>query len=193
MKKLLSICLSLVCACSLQAQGGLYPLNSWFLHPGLNASLSFSAFTSFKGGSGFSNSLSVAYADSLTSRLTYAVGGYVRHTSWGGRSFSDAGLTAMLNYQFDDHLEGTLFAQKSLAEPSMLRSPMMPYWMREEMADKIGAELRYHFDSGLSLGVGVSMSRIELPEQRFHLMNVHQPSAAHDSHQPPASYGGGRP
>ena len=176
MKKRLTISMLLLCACTLQAQEGLYPLSSWYMHPGLNATLSASVIVSPRSGSGFSNSLSIAYADSIMSRLTYAVGGYVRHMSWQGRSFSDAGLTAMLNYRFDEHWEATLFAQKSIVEP---RTPMMPFWMREEVADKIGAEVRYHFSPSFSLGV--SMWKVAYPQQPFPLMS---------GHHPPAAYGG---
>lgn len=178
MKSRLLTSLLLLCACTLQAQEGLYPLNSWYLHPGLNGTLSASVIVSPRQGSGFSNSLSIAYADSIMSRLTYAVGGYVRHTSWQGHSFSDAGLTAMLNYRINEHWEATLFAQKGIIEP---RTHMMPFWLHEEIADKIGAEVRYHFSPAFSLGV--SMWKVAYPQQSF------PPTSGH---HPPASYGGSR-
>lgn len=171
MKRLLQIAIGWVCVCSANAQAGLYSP-----YPGLNMTLSVAVTVSPGAGSGFSNSLSIAYADSIMSRLSYAVGGYAHHYSWNGRSFSDTGLTAMLNYRFDEHWEATLYVQKGFVEP---RTPMMPYWMLDEMADKIGAEVCYHFSPAFS--VGVSVWRISYSDVKSPFKNTHQP---------PAFYGG---
>lgn len=134
-----------------QAQQSLFPMDGSPLYPGLHATLSASV-TVGPSGSGFSHGLSIAYADSIMSRLTYTIGGYYRHHHWLGHGYSDAGLTAMLNYRFDQRWEGTLYVQKSLEQP---RAPRMPFWVREEMADKIGAEVRYHFSPSFTMGVSV--------------------------------------
>ena len=182
-KKLLTVIGGLACACTLHAQAWLYPIDSWFLPPGLNTTLSASVIVSPDAGSGFSNSISIAYADSIMSRLTYAVGGYARYNSWRGRSFSDAGLAAMLNYRFDDHWEATLYAPKNISRPDM---PIMSYWMMADLADKIGAEVRYHFSPAFS--VGVSVWHVSYPDVRSPFADVRSPFA--NSHQPPAFYGG---
>ena len=63
----------------------------------------------------------------------------------------DAGLSAMLDYRFDDHWEGTFFVQKTFVQP---KTPM-PLFLREDIGDKIGAEVRYHFNPAFSVGVSV--------------------------------------
>lgn len=127
--------------------------NDWSLHTGLNVSLSASAFFGLghHGGSGFSNTVSLMYADTLTTRLSYAVGGYYSRLDWRGMNVGDAGLSAMLDYRFDDHWEGTFFVQKTFVQP---KTPM-PLFLREDIGDKIGAEVRYHFNPAFSVGVSV--------------------------------------
>ena len=155
----------LLCACTLQAQEGLYPLGSWYMHPGLNGTLSASVIVSPGSGSGFSNSLSIAYADSIMSRLTYAVGGYVRHMSWQGRSFSDAGLTAMLNYRFDEHWEGFIYGQKSVARSE--RYPL-PLYDLSNAGDRIGAGVRYNFNPTFWIEVSFEASKYDVPNHFTH-------------------------
>ncbi len=131
-------------------------LDGWQLHRGLNGSLSFAGIFGLghKSGSGFANTVSLMYADTLNSRLSYAVGGYLSRLDWRGHPTTDGGLSAMLSYRFDDHWEATVFAQKSLLSE---RSMMLPYYMRQDIGDRIGAELRYSVNPTFSFSVGVSM------------------------------------
>ena len=173
MKKRLTISMLLLCACTLQAQEGLYPLSGWYMHPGLNATLSASVIVSPRSWSGFSNSLSIAYADSIMSRLTYAVGGYVRHMSWQGRSFSDAGLTAMLNYRFDEHWEAYIYAQKSLTNnhqaPLPLYSSMYSLGgLHNGWGDRIGAAVRYNFNPSFSIEVSLEKQWLPNPDNLYY-------------------------
>ena len=133
--------------------GTLSGLSHWQLHPGLNVSLSASAIigTGRHGGSGFANSAALMYAGSITPRLSYAVGAYSTMLDYGGRQMHDAGLTAMLDYRFDEHWEATAFVQKSVVQPRLMPQH---YWL-SDVGDKIGASVRYHFNPNVSIGVSV--------------------------------------
>ncbi|MCR4603721.1 MAG: hypothetical protein K5683_09360 [Prevotella sp.] len=126
---------------------------SWPLHKGLNASLSTAAIFGLghHGGSGFGYGLSLAYAGSITPRLSYALGGYSQLLNYNGSQLRDAGVTALLDYRIDNHWETTAFVQKSLIEP---RLPYQLYWLND-VGDKIGASLHYHFSPSLSIGISV--------------------------------------
>ena len=132
-----------------------YP--NWNLHRGLNASLSASAIVGLghNSGSGFANSLSVMYADTITSRLSFAVGGYYSILNYGGRQLNDVGLSAMLGYRFNDHCEASAFVQKSIMQPTV---PPQLYWM-SDVGDKIGASLRYNFNPAFSVSLSVWSER----------------------------------
>jgi len=125
----------------------------WQLHEGLNASLSTAAIFGLghHGGSGFAYGLSLAYAGNITPRLSYAIGGYSQLLNYGGSQLRDAGLTAVLDYRIDNHWETTAFVQKSIVEP---RLPYQLYWL-DDVGDKIGASLHYHFNPSLSIGISV--------------------------------------
>ncbi|MBQ9646380.1 MAG: hypothetical protein IJV24_08530 [Prevotella sp.] len=139
-------------------------LNSWQLHAGVNASLSMAGIFSHRG-SGFSNTASLMYADTLTSRLSFAVGGYLSRLDWRGRAFTDAGLTALLNYRIDEHLEASLFVQKSILPEK--RFIPLPLVLREDIGDRIGAEIRYHFSPVFSMGVSVWCQQSTVPPGAF--------------------------
>lgn len=127
--------------------------SDWKLHPGLNGSLSASATVGLGDDSfsGFSQSVALMYAASLSPRLSLGVGGYFTHFNWGPRDYNDAGLTAVLGYRFDEHWEAYLFAEKSLQTPHMPR----PLYDLSGIGDKIGAEVRYNFSPSLSVGLSV--------------------------------------
>lgn len=127
--------------------------SDWSLHRGLNASLSASAIVGLgrHSGSGFANSLSLMYADNITPKLSFAVGGYYSFLDYSGHQLRDAGLTAMLNYRFDEHWEAAAFVQKSILQPKL---PPQLYWMND-VGDKIGASLRYNFNPAFSVSISV--------------------------------------
>lgn len=135
--------------------GGIFPgsYNDWALHRGLNASLSASAIIGIgrHAGNGFANSFSLMYADNITPKLSYAVGGYYSFLDYSGRQLRDTGLSAMLNYRFDEHWEATAFVQKSVMQPKL---PPQLYWL-SDVGDKIGASLRYNFTPDFSVSVSV--------------------------------------
>lgn len=125
----------------------------WQLHQGLNASLSASAIFGLgrHGGSGFSNSLSLMYAGSVTPKLSFALGGYASFLEYGGMRSRDAGFSALLDYRIDEHWETSAFLQKSIVQPHL--APSL-YWL-DDVGDKIGASVRYHFNPSFSIGVSV--------------------------------------
>ena len=127
--------------------------SDWRLHQGLNVSLSASAIWGLghPGGSGFANSLSLMYAGSVTPKLSFAIGGYTSFLDYGGRQMRDAGLSALLAYQIDEHWEASAFIKKSFAQPRL--SPQL-YWL-SDVGDKIGASVQYHFNPSFSIGVSV--------------------------------------
>ena len=127
--------------------------SDWALHHGLNASLSASAIVGVgrHSGGGFANSVSLMYADSITSHLSFAIGGYYSFLNYSGQQLRDAGLTAMLGYRFNDHWEASAFIQKSIMQPNL---PPQLYWMND-VGDKIGASLRYNFNPSFSVSISV--------------------------------------
>lgn len=130
--------------------GGFY---DWELHSGFNASLSAAAIFGLghNAGSGFANSMAMAYAGRITPKLSYSIGGYTSFLDYASHVMKDAGLTAMLSYRFDEHWEAALFAQKSLIKPQV---PRHLYWM-DDVGDKIGASVRYSFNPAFSIGLSV--------------------------------------
>jgi len=135
-------------------------LSDWSLHPGMNASLSASVGWSKHLGTGFANSLSLMHANLLAPRLSYAIGVHTLHLDWGPYAVNDAGLTAMLGYRLNDHWETYLFAQKSLVEPRV----KLPFFLADDIGDKIGASIRYNFNPQFSVQLSVWEGR--RPEPR---------------------------
>lgn len=136
--------------------GSLYTsLGDWELHPGLNVSLSASAIIGVgkHASSGFANSAAVMYAGQLKPRLSFTLGGYSSFLDYGRHQMKDAGLTAMLNYRFDEHWEAGVFAQKSLMQPRLPLQNM--WWLGSDFGDKIGAMVKYNFNPHFSLQVSV--------------------------------------
>ena len=141
---------------------GVYPylwtgFNSWDLHRGLNVSMGASVFGSFgkhaNGGTGFAQNVALMYAMPLTDKLSFSIGGYYSHFNYGRESFHDAGLNAVLGYQFNEHWEAYLYAQKSLTD----RKRFMPLPLGELMnqGDRIGAAVKYNFSPSFSIQVSM--------------------------------------
>lgn len=92
----------------------------WGLHEGLNVSLGLNAFvTSGKHvphRGGFGQNLSLSYLTPLTKdrKLWLNVGGSLNHTTWGGDSYRDGSVYAMLGYRFNDRWEAYIYGQLSL-------------------------------------------------------------------------------
>ncbi|SES95106.1 hypothetical protein [Prevotella sp. kh1p2] len=153
---------------------------AWGLHSGLNVEVGLSAFATFgkhvphRGG--FSQNINAAYVAPLTrnGKLWLAAGGYLNNTNWGGDSYRDAGLYALLGYRIDQHWEAYAYGQLSLASnydrfysrywgygPAYMGfcSPMgiggTRYGMGMPGAKVAGGGVTYHFNRNFSLGVSV--------------------------------------
>ncbi|WP_051523581.1 hypothetical protein [Prevotella sp. MA2016] len=130
-------------------------LGNWELHPGLNASFSAAAIFGLgsHASSGFSNSAAVMYAGQLMPKLSFSIGGYSSFLDYGRHQMRDAGLTAMLNYRFDEHWEAGIFAQKSMMHPRMPLQNM--WWLGDDFGDKIGATVKYNVNLNFSFQLSV--------------------------------------
>lgn len=136
---------------------GYYPtltgLNSWDVHEGLNVSLDASVFSTFGSGNtwsgaGFSQSVAMLYAIPLTQRLSMSVGGYFSNTSWAHSTWKDAGMTAVLGYQFDEHWSAYLYGQKSFIKNQPIPAHLMDMG---DLGDRIGAAVRYTFNPNFAI------------------------------------------
>lgn len=136
--------------------GAMYTsLGNWDLHPGLNASFSASAIFGVgkHSSSGFANSAAVMYAGQLSPKLSFSIGGYSSFMDYGRHQMKDAGLTAMLNYRFDEHWEAGVFGQKSMMQPNMPLQNM--WWLCNDFGDKIGAMVKYNVNPNFSFQLSV--------------------------------------
>lgn len=138
---------------------GWWGFNNWTLHKGLNVNLGASVFAAFgKGapkGAGFAQDLSMMYALPLTKRLTLAIGGWVSNAYWAHDRFTDAGVSAVLGYKFDEHWEAYVYGRKSLVnKPIPYRFCTM-----DDLGDRIGAAVKYNFSPSFSVLVSVSMGQ----------------------------------
>lgn len=127
----------------------------WDLHEGLNVNLSLSAFTSFGKNkySGTAERIAAMYAKPINKKLSLAVGGYLNNINSGIGSLREAGVTAILDYRFNDHWKAYIFGQKSLASGGDNRFRYGLYGPNyymfapfDNIGDRIGAGVRYHFN-----------------------------------------------
>ena len=142
---------------------------SWDLHPGLNVSLGASVFAMFgkhvPHGAGFGQNAAVMYALPLSNRLTLAVGGYFSNLTWSHQSYQNAGISAVLGYRFDEHWEGFIYGQKSVARSE--RYPL-PLYDLSNAGDRIGAGVRYNFNPTFWIEVSFEASKYDVPNHFTH-------------------------
>lgn len=170
-----------------------YPLafggwNSWGLHRGLNVQIGASVFAEFgKGahsGAGFQQNIALMYAMPINDKLSVAVGGYLNNVNYAGGNWHDAGLSAVMGYRFNEHLEAYIWGQKSINNNvgNRLRYglydgyyggygfggygfggfsrnfygfPSYSAYDLSGIGDRIGATLRYNFNNNMSIEVTV--------------------------------------
>lgn len=168
-----------------------YPLafggwNSWGLHRGLNVQIGASVFAEFgKGahsGAGFQQNIALMYAMPINDKLSVAVGGYLNNVNYAGGNWHDAGLSAVMGYRFNEHLEAYIWGQKSITNNvgNRLRYglydgyyggygfggygfggfsrnfygfPSYSAYDLSGIGDRIGATLRYNFNNNMSIEV----------------------------------------
>ena len=144
---------------------GMYPLSWggwywWDLHKGFNVNVGASVFAQFgkhaRHGAGFSQNISAMYAMPLTDKLSLAVGGYFNNVYWAHDSYRDAGVSAVLGYQFNEHWEAYLYAQKSLIDNNKFhRFTPYPLYDMGELLDRSGAAVKYNFSPNFSVQLSV--------------------------------------
>ncbi|MBR1400256.1 MAG: transporter [Prevotella sp.] len=144
--------------------GGLY---QWNLHQGLNVSLGASVFAQFgkhaHHGAGFSQNVSMMYADTITNKLSFAIGGYLSNLSWAHDTYRDAGLNAVLGYKFNDRWEAYLYGQKSLVKTRM----PLPLYDVSDIGDRIGAAVKYNVSPNFSIQLNVEKRDYDVPVPDF--------------------------
>lgn len=170
-----------------------YPLafggwNSWGLHRGLNVQIGASVFAEFgKGahsGAGFQQNIALMYAMPINDKLSVAVGGYLNNVNYAGGNWHDAGLSAVMGYRFNEHLEAYIWGQKSITNNvgnrfrysmydgyyggygfggygfggfsrNFYGFPSYSAYDLSGIGDRIGATLRYNFNNNMSIEVTV--------------------------------------
>jgi hypothetical protein len=122
---------------------------------------------------GFGQSISAMYAMPLSERASLAVGGYFNNLSWGRDNFREAGLSAVFGYQFDEHWEAYIYAQKSLTNnhqaPLPLYSSMYSLGgLHNGWGDRIGAAVRYNFNPSFSIEVSLEKQWLPNPDNLYY-------------------------
>ena len=145
----------------------------WDVHQGLNVTLGVSAFTSLgkNGFSGWGQELAAVYAMPLSDKLSVAVGGYLNNYSTGRGAFRSAGITAVLNYRFNEHWEAFIYGQKAFWDnssslftpygPQGIYGPYgygySPLYDMGVMGDRIGAGVRWSPTKSTSIQLQVEV------------------------------------
>ena len=169
--------------------GGWTP--AWNLHKGLNVNISSSVFANLGGhghhGAGFTQDISLMYVTNLSKKATLAVGGYFNNMTYHGTNYTTAGISAILGYQFNEHLNGYVFAQKAFNSDNMAfkNYGAYPYYgyytpygywgmygnyygngCAARNMDRIGGGLRYEWGEHNFIQIQFEIDRT--PEQHYH-------------------------
>lgn len=157
---------------------------AWGLHEGLNASVGLSAFATFgkhvPHHGGFTQDINATYLAPITRdrKMWLAAGGYLQNTFWGGDSYRDAGLYAILGYRFDEHWEAYVYGQLSLANNYAAYYDRYGwyghglfggrgYGMGMAGANVLGAGVIYHVNRSLSIGIDIQGAWYDDPTPSF--------------------------
>lgn len=147
----------------------LEPTYGYGLHKGLNVSVGASAFATFGKGAphkgGFSQNINATYLAPLTKdgKLWIAGGGYFNNTFYGGDSYRDVGLYAIMGYKFNEHWEAYVYGQLSVSNnyyplyyyPLYAGTMPMGYGMGTPGANVIGAGAKYNVNKSFSIGINI--------------------------------------
>lgn len=151
----------------------------WAVHEGMNVSLGAFVTTAFgknaPSGAGFGQNAALLYALPLSDRLSVAAGAYLNNLSWGGASWREAGLSAVVSYRFNSHWEAAVYGNKSLVNrysSPLFRTNPAAWALPYSVGDRIGASLTYNFSPSMS--VHLSVERVSMPTNRP--FNPNQPS-----------------
>ncbi len=179
------------------------------LHQGLNASVNLSVMAGFgKGapkGAGFAQNVTATYVTPIGKRAWLAAGGYINHLNWDGINVTNGGLYGELGYQFNDHLTGYVYGQKSLVNsgfqgyggyygyPGYLYGYGLAgfgydgsYPGLNAFGDKLGAALRWTPNHNFSLQISVeknwwpkptSGADYSIPRSDWRMPSAHYPTS----------------
>src|SRR3712207_1938663 len=94
------------------------------------------------------------YAKPITNKLSIATGSYFTNINSGIGSLRSAGLSAILNYRFNERWEAYLYAQKSIVNSgdfgfrnNMYYWNSLGYGPYADYSDRIGAGVRYNINA----------------------------------------------
>ena len=105
----------------------------------------------FRGGSFFTD-VSLLYAKPLTDRWTVAVGGTLSRFRFFDNYIVTASVQALANYQFNEHLSGTVYGMYH--HPLNSGKGFRPSPLFYQQCATVGAELNYRFNNNVTLGIG---------------------------------------
>ncbi len=138
----------------------------WDLHEGFNANLDLSAFTSFGKNhfSGTAERISLMYAKALSEHLSIAIGGSFTNMNTNFGAYRTGGLSAIIDYRFNDHWEAYVYAHKNLFSSGINNRygalpGMYAYDYFGNMSDRIGLGVRYNFNESTFVEVQLDFER----------------------------------
>ena len=129
----------------------------WDIHEGLNAqvdagvTVGWGKHNPFRGGSFFTD-VSLLYAKPLTDCWTVAVGGTLSRFRFFDNYVTTASVQALANYQFNEHLSGTVYGMYH--HPLNSDKGFRPSPLFYQHCATVGAELNYRFNNNVTLGIG---------------------------------------
>lgn len=157
----------------------------WQVHEGLNLNVGAAVFTQIgsgrRKGVGLQQDINMLYVMPINNRLFAAGGFYLNNINWGGSNMRNAGVSAVAGYKFDEHWEAYVYGQKSIAGNAHRFIGYMPYgtcaarggmgslggfsnfygmptlspYDLDCMGDRLGATVRYNFNSSTSIEVSI--------------------------------------
>lgn len=139
----------------------------WLLHEGFNAKVDLS-MSSFSGRNipnrvGFGQNIALAYAKTLNTRWSVAVGVYGYNLDWGQFSQQDAGVSAVVRYRANEWLNLYGYASQKITSSSS--SPLTaflfdPYGMRTPET-RVGAAAEIKLGKHALLNVSVDWQKYD--------------------------------
>ena len=157
----------------------------WQVHEGLNLNVGAAVFTQLgsgrRKGVGLQQDLNMLYVVPINNRLFAAGGFYLNNINWGGSNMRNVGVSAVAGYKFDEHWEAYVYGQKSITGNAHRFLGYMPYstcnahcgmggiggfsnfygmptlspYDLDCMGDRLGATVRYNFNSSTSIEVSI--------------------------------------
>lgn len=131
----------------------------WDLHEGLNGEIGAGVTVGwgknnpFKGASFFTD-VSLMYVKPISDKWTVAIGGTVSRFRFFNENQVMGSVTAMANYQFNEHLSATIFgAYHDNFSGTNTFNCFSPFL---ERCAEVGANFSYKFNNDVTVGIGFS-------------------------------------